>query len=215
MEISEIGFYIGIGGTIAFASSAVLSVAEQKVDIFAAVVLGLITAVGGGTLRDVILDVPVFWAAETIYLWVAIVTSVATLYATSLVGRRKIRRLFLYVDGAAVAMFAIQATEKVWQLDFGLPLGPIILGIVTATGGGMTRDLLSGRPTLLFSRDLYAIPIALGCTVFTLILHFAPEYSGHGALACVGLIFAIRAAAIYWDIKVPNWAITGFKRGGV
>jgi uncharacterized membrane protein YeiH len=202
-----------MGGTIAFASSAVLSVAEQKVDIFAAVVLGLITAVGGGTLRDVILNVPVFWADETIYLWVAMTASVATFYATSLFGRREIRRLFLYIDGAAVAMFAIQATEKVWRLDFGLPLGPIILGIVTATGGGMTRDVLSGRPTLLFSRDLYAIPITVGCILLTLILHFAPEYRGPGSIVCVGVIFAIRAAAIYWDIKVPDWSITGFKRG--
>jgi uncharacterized membrane protein YeiH len=161
-----------------------------------------------------ILDVPVFWAAETVYLWVAILTSVGTFCATSLFGRREIRRLFLYVDGAAVAMFAIQATEKVWQLDFGLPLGPIILGIVTATGGGMIRDVLSGRPTLLFSRDLYAIPITVGCILFVVILHSAPEYRGQGAYACVGLIFAIRAAAIYWDIKVPNWAITSLKAGG-
>lgn len=76
MTLGDLSFYVAMAGTVAFASSAVLSVAERKVDLFAAIVLGTITAVGGGTVRDIILNVPVFWAKELIYIWVSIAASV-------------------------------------------------------------------------------------------------------------------------------------------
>jgi uncharacterized membrane protein YeiH len=212
MTLEDIQFFIAMAGTVAFASSAVLSVAERKVDLLAAMVLGVITAVGGGTVRDIIMEVPVFWASDLIYLWVSLAASVVTFFAYRLMGRKTIRALFLYIDGFAVAMFAIQATAKVWNLKFGLPLAPVILGVTTAIGGGLIRDVLAGRPTLLMSRDLYASPVLFGCILFTLILAYAPGYRGLGAMACWFIIFGMRAAAIRWDVQVPWWATLGFSR---
>jgi uncharacterized membrane protein YeiH len=211
MTLGELSFYIAMAGTVAFASSAVLSVAERKVDLFAAIVLGIITAVGGGTVRDVILDEPVFWASELSYMWVALTASVATFLAYRLFESKTIRNLFLYVDGFAVAMFAIQATEKVWRLEFGLPIAPVIMGVITAIGGGLIRDVLAGRPTLLMSRELYAVPVTVGCILFTLILAYAHEYRLPGSIVCLILIFGIRAAAIRWNLQVPEWATLGFR----
>ena len=211
MSLQELHFYIAMAGTVAFASSAVLALADRKIDLFTGIVLGLVTAVGGGTIRDLILDEPVFWASEVSYLWVALVTSVATFLASGFFERRLLRRLFLYIDAFAVAMFAVEATAKVWRLDFGLPIAPIILGVVTAIGGGLIRDVLVGRPTLLLSRDLYAIPVLIGCVVMALVLAFAPEYQVHGSIVCMIVTFGIRAAAIRWDLQVPEWATIGFK----
>lgn len=117
----------------------------------------------------------------------------------------------LYLDGFGAALFAIQAVDKVWGLKFGLPIAPIILGIVTAIGGGLTRDVLAGRKTLLMTRELYATPVLLGCTLYVLLLHFFPEYRVVGATLCCLCIFGVRAAAIHWNLRVPRWLITNPK----
>ena len=145
MDWQSLSYWIGMAGTVAFAVTAVLALAPKRIDLFGAAVLGIITAIGGGTVRDLILDVPVFWSADLNYIWVALASSVAAFSAHSLFTRKEIYSLMLYVDGFGAALFAIQAVDKVWNLGFGLPLAPIILGIVTAIGGGLIRDVLAGR----------------------------------------------------------------------
>jgi len=211
VTLGDLSFYVAMAGTVAFAVSAVLAVAERRVDLFAAIVLGTITAVGGGTVRDIILDVPVFWSTELSYIWVSVAASVAAFVAYRFFARRFIHALFLYVDGLAIALFGIQATGKVSDLGFGLPLAPAMLGVITAIGGGLIRDVLAGRQTLLMSRELYAVPVLIGCILFTLILAYAPDYRFEGSVLCMLLIFAVRAAAIHWNLQVPEWAMLGSK----
>jgi uncharacterized membrane protein YeiH len=212
VTLEDLSFYVAMAGTVAFASSAVLSVAERKVDLFAAIVLGTITAVGGGTVRDIILDVPVFWANDVTYIWVSVAASVATFVAYRFFEKQFIRSLFLYVDAFAVAMFAVQASAKVWDLGFGLPVAPVILGVITAIGGGLIRDVLAQRQTLLMSRELYAVPVLIGCILYTLMLAYMPQHRLVGSVLCLVLIFGIRAAAIHWNLQVPEWAMMGAKR---
>jgi len=109
------------------------------------------------------------------------------------------------VDAIGVALFGIEAVNKVWGLEFALPLGPISLGIITAIGGGLLRDVLAGRQTLLMSRELYAIPVMLGCTLYVLILEFVPDYKVIGSFISILLIFGMRAAAIEKKISIPDW----------
>ena len=206
-------YWIGMAGTVAFAVTAVLALAPKGIDLFGAAVLGIITAIGGGTVRDLILDVPVFWGADLNYIWVALAASVAAFSAHSLFNRTEIYRLMLYVDGFGAALFAIQAVDKVWDHTFGLPLGPIILGVVTAIGGGLIRDVLAGRPTLLLSRELYAIPVLFGSTLYVVLLYFLPHYRFGCAAGCCITIFAIRAAAIHWQLHVPDWLTMKVKAG--
>ena len=207
MTLEQFSFFVAIAGTIAYAVSAILSVANRNVNLFGALVLGGITAVGGGTVRDIILGVPVFWANDLLYIWLALAASLVTFYAYRWFAHGPVRGLFLYIDGIASALFAIQATAKAWDLGFGLPVAPVIMGVVTAIGGGLIRDVLMQNENLLISRELYAIPIVLGTSIFTFILAFAPEYQVIGSIACLLLIFGIRAAAIKWHIEVPDWAV--------
>ncbi len=202
-----------MAGITAFAVTAVLAVAPTGIDLFSATVLGIITAVGGGTIRDLILNVPVFWATDLNYLWVAIGASLVTFYADSLFTRKEIYRLMLYVDGLGAALFAIQAADKAWGMNFGRPLAPIILGIVTAIGGGLIRDVLAGRQTLLMTRELYATPVLIGCTFYVTLLALIPGHESYSTLGCVTLIFALRAAAIRWNLAVPYWLMTKSKDG--
>ena len=207
MNVQELNTAISMAPTVAFAVTAVLAVRSDKdLDLLAAVVLGFITAVGGGTIRDVILDAPVFWGQDLSYVWVAVGASVATFYGRKLFSERYVFNLMLYVDGFGAAMFGIQAVTKVWDLDFGVPAAPVILGLVTAIGGGLIRDVLAGRTTLLMRTELYATPVLLGCIVFAAILKYFPDQRPVGAIACILGTFALRAAAIHWNLSMPAFA---------
>ena len=212
-ELNALTYWIGMAGTTAFAITGVLAVAPKGIDFFGATVLGIITAIGGGTIRDIILGVPVFWAADLAYIWVALAASLATFAANSLFTRKEIYSLMLYLDGLGASLFAIAATDKVWALDFGRPLAPVILGIITAIGGGLIRDVLAGRQTLLMTREIYAIPISFGCALYVALLAFAPEYQSLGAATAIVLIFALRAAAIHWNLTVPDRLASKPKEG--
>ena len=211
--METLSYWIGMAGTVAFSVTAVLALAPKGIDIFAAAVLGIITAIGGGTVRDLILEVPIFWSTDLNYIWVALGASIAAFASHPLLTRKKIYSLMLYLDGFGVALFAIQAVDKVWGRGFGLPLAPVILGIVTAIGGGLIRDVLAGRPTLLMSRELYAIPVLFGCMLYVALLYLLPEYRFVCALGCLGSIFTIRAAAIHWQLRVPEYLTMRVRTG--
>jgi uncharacterized membrane protein YeiH len=201
-------FWIGVIATMAFAVTGVLAIADRGVDIFGVLVLGLITAIGGGTIRDIILEAPVFWSENQIYVWLALGASILTFVAESFFTQPQIYRWMLYIDGFGAALFGIQGADKAWSMDFGLPVAPVILGVITAIGGGLIRDILAGRKTLIMSHELYAIPVTLGCCAYVLILNFLPQYALEGSALYMLGIFGLRAAAIHWDLRVPKILIT-------
>lgn len=216
-DVIQLQYWLGMVGTIAFAATAVLAVIPRNIDLFGACVMGIVTAVGGGTLRDLILAVPVFWSVDLNYIWVALITSCIVFYANRFMTRRAIYHLMLYLDGLGIALFAIQAAQKVWSLNFGLPLAPILLGIITAIGGGLIRDVLAGHTTLLMKRELYAVPVTMGCTLYVVLLYWLPNWLPTPIwvinFACTAFIFCFRTAAIYWELQVPQWAMSR-SRGG-
>ncbi|WNJ19160.1 trimeric intracellular cation channel family protein [Pontibacter sp. G13] len=198
-------YYLGMAGTVAFAATAVLAVIPKGIDLFGACVMGIITAIGGGTMRDVILNEPVFWANDLNYIWVALITSVITFYANRLVAQKYVYRLMLYLDAIGVSMFVIQGADKCIDLKFAMPVGPVFLGLLTAIGGGLIRDVLAGSPTLLMKKELYAVPLTLGVVLYLVLFTFFPDQQVGIAFGCVTLAFLIRASAIYWDLQVPDW----------
>ncbi len=208
MGIDQFSYWIGIAATVAFSVTAVLAIYDRGVDLFGAITLGFITAVGGGTIRDIILDVPVFWSIDLSYVWVGVGSSVAAFFARPLFARRHIYSLLLYLDGFGAALFAVQGAHKTLDLQFGIPLAPIILGVVTGIGGGLIRDLLAGRSTLIMSRDIYAVPLLLGSTLYVILAKMLPGYMTINGTICITATFALRAAAIHWNLQVPRWLLT-------
>lgn len=203
----DMGTALSMAATVAFAVTAVLAIRTDKdLDLIGALVLGLITAIGGGTIRDVILDVPVFWKEDTWYIWLAVVASIAAFYGRRFFGGPYVYKAMLYLDGFGVAMFSIQAEAKVWGQDFAVPSGPVMMGVITAIGGGLMRDMLAGRTTLLMRGELYITPVLTGCLLFALVLQFLPDHQAIGSLFCVLYIFTFRAAAIHWNLSMPAFA---------
>jgi uncharacterized membrane protein YeiH len=199
---------LAIMATVAFAVTGVMAVAQQRVDFFSAVVLGVITAVGGGTVRDLIMDVPVFWSQDLLLIRVAVLASIITFVALNFFSKPQIYKWFLYIDGLGAALFGLGGAMKAYELGFAWPLGLLIMGVITAIGGGLIRDVLTGRKTLLMSDEVYAVPVVLGCLLMAIVLHFAPEYKSEGLLAGTVLAAALRFAAIYWNLSLPAWFTT-------
>jgi len=212
MNVDDLQYLLGMAGTVAFAVTAVCAVTPRGIDPWGACVMGLITAIGGGTIRDLILGVPVFWAADLNYIWVSLASSLVAFFANRLMTRTVIYSSMLYIDALGVAMFAIQAVNKVERLQFALPLGPILLGVITAIGGGLLRDVLAGNTTLLMRKEYYAIPVTIGCTLDVILVALWPGHTVTISFGCSALIFALRAAAIHWDLGVPDWMMTKAKQ---
>ncbi|MFL7891638.1 MAG: trimeric intracellular cation channel family protein [Anaerolineales bacterium] len=184
-----------------FAITGVLAGLRKEADIFSLLVFGLVTALGGGTIRDMILSVPVFWVNDLNYIWVAAGGALLAFFVYRLIFQAQ--QLLLYLDAVGVALFTIQAIDKVLGLGYA-PLIALIMGIITGTGGGLVRDVITDRPTLFMTRDLYATPILLGSLVYLGLLYFAPGFELSWLVSML-LIFGFRAAAIYWDLSMPGW----------
>lgn len=183
--------------------TGVLAVNRRGLDLFGAVVLGTVTSLGGGTIRDLVLGVPVFWLGDVNYLSVALSAA-----AIGFVASRTFLTtytLLLYLDGLGAALFAVVATEKVLALGHQA-LVAVVMGVLTGIGGGLVRDVLAGRPTLLMSREIYATPILVGSVVYVSLQAAAIE---HAAVYAAAAAFALRAAVIHWHLEMPRWLTSG------
>ncbi|MDX1451694.1 MAG: trimeric intracellular cation channel family protein [Oleiphilaceae bacterium] len=197
-------YYLGMLGIAAFSITGVLAAGKKDMDIFSIVLLGIVTALGGGTLRDIILDVnPVFWINDINYLWVSLLASIIAFFMVS-----RLKRLLswlLYVDALGLSLFTILATQKAVLLGFSNPVA-VTMGLVTGIAGGMIRDVLTGRMPLLLGRDFYATPALLGAILYTVLLHYFPTHA-YNSLYAIVVVFMLRAAAIQWGLYYPRWLI--------
>ena len=189
-------------GTAVFAATGVLAAARQDMDALSVIVIGVVTALGGGTLRDLILDVPVFWLHQPLYLYVPVIGSLGTFFFERWL--RSTERPLLYLDGFASALFVVLATEKSLDLGYGAGVS-IVMGVITGVGGGLIRDVITGHPTILLSRELYITPILAGGSLF-LLLRGAPFLEpGEATIAGATAIAVLRAGAIMWGWAFPGW----------
>jgi uncharacterized membrane protein YeiH len=97
----------------------------------------------------------------------------------------------------------MSAAEKVLRLQSPAAVA-VIMGILTGIGGGLARDVLASRPTLLISRDIYATPILIGCTAYVMLRHFVPQYP-YTSIVGFAVIFGFRALAIHFHLEMPAW----------
>lgn len=197
-------YFVELAGTAVFAATGVLAVARRGLDVVGALTLGLVTAVGGGTIRDLLIRHPIFWFENFDYVWAALAGALVTFALSTVV--RTLHRGLLYLDAIGAALFAIAAASKV-LLDPNLsaPIA-VILGVLTGIGGGLLRDVLAGRTTLLMSREVYATPILLGCAVFVGLREWVPAFP-YPAVVGGTLIFSVRAFAIWRHLEMPAWLV--------
>lgn len=190
-------FSIGI-----FAITSIISTQNKNIDIFSAILLAAITALGGGTVRDVILgQYPVFWMKDLLYLWVTIGTAFVAFFIVQALQNRY--QLLLYLDALATALFSIVAANTVLTLGFSAPIA-IVMGLITAIVGGILRDLLTGHPSILMRKEMYATPILLGLISYIILGAFLTT-SVFNVPLCIAITFSLRSCAIYYQWRYPAW----------
>lgn len=185
-------------GVFVFAISGALVAIRHNMDLFGILVLSLFPAIGGGTLRDLLLDVPVFWLGDPWVICIAVLGGVAAIIYKSWT---KVR-LLVWVDALGLALFAMLGTYKTHQLGHGF-VTVVMMGTITATAGGLIRDVVCGGPPLLLKEDIYATAALFGASVGYLALMMnAPSYLALGfGFLCV---FVLRGLAIYYQLSLPT-----------
>lgn len=186
-------------GTFAGAISGVRLASVKRFDWFGAFVVGFVTALGGGTLRDSCLNVAPFWMKEPSY----IVVTFSACVAVALFGRRFIseRITWFVFDTIAISLFTVLGLEKTLRYDFAW-WAAIMMGVITAVFGGVLRDMLINEVPLIFRKELYAMACAGGAMLY-IILWWCHVDGRICATCCVIAIFVLRALAIKYGWRVP------------
>lgn len=192
---------IDILGTIAFAISGVLVAMEKKLDVFGVLIIAFVTAVGGGTLRDVLIGIrPVGWLTAPIHLVIIIVTVfLAILFVKQLKYFRK--SLFLF-DTIGIGLYTMVGIEKGLLANLS-PIMCIALGTITACFGGVTRDILCNEIPVIFRKEVYATVCIVGGLSYFLIIQF-PINNTIAHSAGIAIIIALRIMAVKFKISLPN-----------
>lgn len=196
-------FYLTIDilGTVAFAISGVLVAMEKKLDLFGVLIIAFVTAVGGGTLRDILIgNTPVVWMRDSIYIFTILGAVIfAILFAHQLKYLRK--TLFLF-DTIGIGLFTMVGIEKGLSADL-MPIMCIILGTITASFGGVIRDILCNEIPVIFHKEIYATACILGGTCYFLFMLF-PIDATYGYITAILIIIIIRILAVRFKIALPN-----------
>lgn len=194
-------FAIEILGTAAFAISGALAASRKNMDIFGFCVMAMMPAVGGGTLRDLILDRPVFWVSNPWYVGVAVAAAIAVYFRHFKPGGRT--RLLVWADALGLALFASLGTEISLEAGAGAPVA-VMLGVATGVAGGMIRDVICNEIPLVLVGEIYATAAFASSVAF--IAMTAVGVPRDMALAAGVLIgFGVRAAAIIWKLSLPSF----------
>lgn len=189
-------------GTFAFAISGIRLAAAKGFDWFGAYVVGMVTAVGGGTLRDILINVPPFWLQQPSYL---IVTSLALIF--TIVFRRQVVRAnhtLFFFDSVGLGLFVVVGMAK--TLAVGFPWWcAIIMGTITGSFGGLTRDILINEVPLIFRKDFYASACLLGGVIYILLLEFTPLSLPMVQFFSASSVLGLRLVAVLFDISIPTF----------
>lgn len=193
-------YFIDIIGTFAFAVSGVVAAVERKFDLFGAIILAFVTAVGGGTLRDILIgSTPVSWMDSNVHIWVVLSTVPLAYFFMKILNRLK--KTFLMFDTVGIGLFTILGIEK--SLSMGLsPMISVMMGVVSAVFGGIIRDVLSNQVPLIFRKEIYAFACISGGLVYLLMV-FLNVQNEIGLFVSIGVVIAVRLLAIRFKWSIP------------
>ena len=199
-EPSLILFVIEVLGTLAFAVSGIRLAARKRFDWFGAYTIGVITAIGGGTIRDLLLDAPVFWMLSWMYLAVTGLGFLIVMLFKEVLTSDS-RSLFMF-DAIGLALFVITGVEK--SLLYGYPMWvAIVIGMVTGSFGGILRDVLINEEPLFFRKDIYATACLAGGAIYWIV-----ALLGGTSILCQGCcaasILFLRWGALHYGWHLPE-----------
>lgn len=195
---------LDMAGIAVFALSGAVIAAKERQTLVTMAFFALVTGVGGGTVRDLLIGAPVFWVTDP---WVAVICLSTALIAWFTPVSLWQGKLFDFADGAGLAAYAVIGSAK--ALAYGIPPVPaVLMGVITGCVGGIIRDVVAGRPSIIMRPELYVTAAALSSAITIAGMLLAP-IAGladgwiWGAAFIAG--FALRSAAIQWELGLPSY----------
>lgn len=207
---THMGFFYGcdLFGVAVFAASGALMANRKSMDLLGVLVIGMVTALGGGTLRDAVLGrFPVSWVRDDLYI------STATVAAILVVARGRLPQLMstrglLLADALGLAIATVLGTDIAVQMHTPVSAA-IILGTISGVAGGVMRDVICNEIPLVLQREIYATAGIIGASCFTLFL--SSGWSRPSAsLTAMAIVFVIRISAMRWHWALPRFSATRF-----
>lgn len=199
--MDDLIYWTGMAAVAVSAITGVLEAGRKPIDLFGMTLVALVSALGGGTIRDVLLDRTAFWLADQAYLVCALAAGVATFALVRLV--RLPPNFFLIPDAVGLALFTVVGTQI--GIAWGVPwLAASLLGVITGVVGGVLRDMLCNEVPLVFSGVLYGTAAWAGALLFIALWHagLGPAPASWAAMAFIVLV---RLAALRWRIRLPRF----------
>jgi uncharacterized membrane protein YeiH len=196
-------YFLDLLGTAAFAASGALAGVQRRMDLLGVVVLGLVTAVGGGTIRDILLGaVPPFCFTDENYLYLSIVVGLFIFYFHHSLDF--LHRPLLYFDALGLATFLVIGTGKALKYEAGF-LVAVMMGVMTATAGGVVRDVLSDQVPFILQKEIYATACIFGGILYWFLYQLGLNESLIAVIAAI-FVFVIRVTAIHrhWSLPVAK-----------
>ena len=202
MSVHEIILVCDYLGTLAFAISGALAAARKQFDLFGGIFLGFVTAIGGGTLRDMMLNIPVAWLHDIWYFCIVVFAVGFTFVCRNYIEKYS-KTLFLF-DTIGISVFTIIGMQKGLALDIH-PILSVMMGILTAVFGGIVRDMMCVDIPLIFRKEIYATACLIGGCVYLLLNWLAcPDFISIVVASLV--IFVVRTVSV-----IKNWSLPKFK----
>jgi len=203
---TDLQLALDLVGVFVFALTGGLVAVKKRLDLFGVLVLAASAALGGGVLRDLLIgETTPVGISDWRLLGTAVLAGLVTFVFHP--GVERISKVVRVLDAAGLATFAIGGSLK--ALGAGVsPLAAVVIGCITAVGGGMVRDVLAGQVPEVLRREMYALPALLGSTVLVAV-HHTDHMSVAAIWACVGLVFVIRMVAVVLDVHAPKPLRTG------
>ncbi len=189
-------------GTAAFAASGAWAGIRRDMDLFGVLVLGLVTATGGGTLRDILLgDFPPFCLQNETYLYLSLAVALVVFLFHRRLGF--LQHPLLYFDAVGLGTFVVIGTSKALAFEVGF-FGAVMMGTMTATAGGVVRDVLSGQVPLILRKEVYASACIAGASLLVMLRQAALLPAPWPALIAALAVIALRLLAIRFNWALPR-----------
>lgn len=192
---------VDLAAAVVFAVTGALVASRKQLDMVGFMWLGVVTGVGGGTVRDLLLGVPVFWVRDEAPVIACLLVSAVTFFTAHLVHSRY--RLIVWLDAIGLALVTVAGTAK--GLDNGTgPVVAVVMGVITAALGGIIRDILGQEPSIILRREIYVTAAVVGGVTYVLLVG-----SGHdrtmSAIISGLAAFAVRGLAIVYGWAMPTY----------
>jgi uncharacterized membrane protein YeiH len=189
-------------GLCVFSMTGALVASRKQMDIVGFALLGSVTGIGGGTIRDVLLGVqPIFWIKEPAYLLTCVGVACATFFVAHILHHRY--RYLLWLDAVGLALFAVSGAANALSHGASLTIS-VAMGVASATFGGIIRDILGGESPIILRQEIYITAAFVGATVFVLLAYWGLSQDSAVAIGFIKAL-ALRVAGLHWGLSLPRY----------